>query len=140
MIKFILILMMVACNVGCASNIELRTFDKVNLYRSSHGLTKLTLDPSISKIAREHSKQMSDKLIPFGHANFNKRTKRIPFKTIAENVAWNTDKDNADDVAIADWLKSSLHLKNIVGNYTTTGIGIVQTQNGTYFTQIFVSK
>jgi uncharacterized protein YkwD len=137
-----IIILMMVCNVGYAGNLEPSVFDKINSYRSSRGLTNLVLDPVISKIARDHSQQMSDNIIPFGHVNFNKRvtiiTSKMHVKGIGENVAWNTATDNSDEIAVVGWLNSKPHLKNIVGNYKTTGIGIVQTQHATYFTQIFV--
>ena len=46
-----------------------------------------------------------------------------------------------DDVAKAgvdSWLRSPNHLKNIVGDYRYTGVGVVKTEKGEYYyTQIF---
>ena len=84
---------------------------------------------------------MARGMVKFGHAGFSKRSKHInqffPEKTTtAENVLFNAV--DADDAA-ANWIASAGHKKNILGNFTHTGVGVAADKKGHYyFTQIFI--
>lgn len=115
--------------------------DEVNNYRVSKGLNKLTLNGYISKEARQHSLDMAEKNMTFGHQDFDKRITHIKthipaFAGGAENIA--CFKLPPKQV-VQKWLTSRGHRKNIEGRYNLTGIGIVQDAKGwIYYTQIFV--
>lgn len=115
----------------------------VNLHRTGMGLNKLDANPIITSEAIEHSRDMADETISFGHDGFDERMKRImkqvkPSNAAAENVGEGakTGKEMVDL-----WLHSPGHRKNIEGKYNLTGIGIVANNKGVlYFTQIFINK
>jgi uncharacterized protein YkwD len=113
----------------------------INNYRIQQGLKPLKLDPLISEQAQNHSRDIEENIVPYGHDGFYNRT-RILAKlfpeshSAAENVAY-ADID-AHDV-IKQWINSSGHRKNIEGNYNLTGVGIAKDKNNRiYVTQIFL--
>jgi uncharacterized protein YkwD len=115
----------------------------VNDFRQEQGLEPLTLDPRISAEAREHSAEMARSGGRISHRGFNRRLQdigtKIPYRAAAENVAVNVGYDNPARAAVEGWKKSSEHRKNMLGDFSLTGIGIAQSQAGGYFfTQIFV--
>lgn len=123
------------------ASIEQAILVHINQYRQQHGLSQLKMDARISREARQHSMDMANHIMPFGHKYFNKRIDRL-HKEIrhsnagAENVAFNYK--NAQDV-VKNWVRSPGHKQNIEGNYNLTGIGIARDKNGKiYFTQIFL--
>lgn len=113
----------------------------INEYRQKHGLSPLKMDNNIVKEAKNHSLDMANHTMSFGHKYFKSRIDRlhaeIPNSNAgAENVAYNY-KD-AQDV-VKNWVRSPGHRRNIEGNYNLTGIGIARDQKGKiYFTQIFL--
>ena len=113
----------------------------INAYRMQHGLTKLTLIPSISKVAEQHSLDMAKHRIPFGHDYFQNRVKKLysifdPACGSAENIAYNYK--TAESVT-QGWIHSYGHRQNILRDYNLTGIGLAKDEHGKlYYTQIFV--
>lgn len=113
----------------------------INEYRQKHGLAPLKMDERIVREAKNHSIDMANHTMPFGHKYFKSRIDRLHTQIKnsnagAENVACNY-KD-AQDV-VKNWLRSPGHKRNIDGNYNLTGIGIARDQKGKiYFTQIFL--
>jgi uncharacterized protein YkwD len=113
----------------------------INEYRQKHGLSPLKMDNRIIKEAKNHSIDMANHTMPFGHKYFMSRIDRLHAQIKhsnagAENVAYNY-KD-AQDV-VKNWVRSPGHKKNIEGNYDLTGIGIARDAKGKiYFTQIFL--
>ncbi|CBJ12886.1 hypothetical protein LLO_2466 [Legionella longbeachae NSW150] len=113
----------------------------INKYRQQHGLSKLTMDNRIVIQAKQHSLDMANHRMPFGHKDFGKRiaTLRTQIKNTgggAENVAYNYK--NAQEV-VRQWLRSPGHKRNIVGQYNLTGIGVARDKLGKlYYTQIFI--
>lgn len=114
----------------------------VNAYRAKESLPPLVNNSEIASAAEQHSREMAEKKIPFGHDGFSQRMHGL-FKEIAganggaENVLY-ADVDDAKTVVRA-WLNSSGHRKNIAGRFNLTGIGIAHDKNGrVYLTEIFV--
>ncbi|MEM1393686.1 MAG: CAP domain-containing protein [Cyanobacteria bacterium P01_H01_bin.150] len=134
--------------VNAASDIaavEKSVHRKINQYRSSKGLPPLKLNGEISKIARQHSKNMAQKQVYFGHdgssSRYNKISKLIKYRGVAENVAYNMGYGNPAKIAVDGWIKSSGHRRNMLGKYQVTGIGVVKNSQGEYyFTQLFVRQ
>ncbi len=132
-------------SVSPPTRLEQTVHQQINQYRQSHNLPPLTLDPRISKVARAHSQAMASGKVPFGHAGFEQRVEAInriiPYRTAAENVAFNKGYSNPTQQAIEGWIKSNGHRINIEGQYNLTGIGVVKNAKGEYyFTQIFIRK
>lgn len=115
----------------------------VNKHRKSIGLGELQMNTEASAEAYNHSADMSTGKTPVGHEGFEERVdnivKKIGFCSASgENVAMGMV--SAEEV-VDMWLKSPGHKRNIEGNFTLTGIGIAQAEDGyLYFTQIFLRK
>lgn len=125
------------------TSLEQSVHQQINQYRAEHGLPPLTLDPRISEQARLHSKAMANGKVSFGHGGFKQRidaiNRVIPYRSAAENVAFNKGYSNPGQQAVEGWIKSPGHRINIEGQYNLTGIGIVKNAKGEYyFTQIFI--
>jgi len=126
------------------SGVELETFSLVNQYRKASNLPPLAWDGAIAKVARAHSQDMATGEVDFGHDGFGDRVCRLRTVMIGlwgagENVAMTDNLDQVGRSAVALWLHSPHHLKNIRGDYNYSGLGVWQNKNGAiYFTQIFV--
>lgn len=123
--------------------VEARAFELVNNYRTTKGLAALRWDERIATIAREHSRNMGNGSVDFGHDGFEERANTIlqviSSLRIAENVAMNGFDDPAQ-IAVTGWIKSSGHRVNMENvSYTLSGLGVAVGDDGnTYLTQIFV--
>jgi uncharacterized protein YkwD len=129
------------------TTIALRVHELVNEHRVSQGLDTLAWNETIAQEGYEHSQDMADGIVPFGHDGFSERVDRIAQElgiTIAsagENVAYNYNMNDPAQVAVTAWLGSSGHRANIEGNFRVTGVGVACPDNDSltyYFTQIFV--
>lgn len=114
---------------------------QVNDFRRSQGLAPLTLDPAISAEALQHSEVMAQSG-SLSHDGFQDRIDRLSqtlsLRSAAENVAFNFGHSDPASQAVSGWKGSTGHRKNMLGDFSTTGIGIVQDDQGRYyFTQIF---
>ena len=81
--------------------------------------------------------------VAFSHVGFDGRaaeiSKSIPYRTFAENVAMNYGLRTPGATAVSGWLQSPGYRRNIEGSFDLTGIGIVRSEDGTYFfTQLFM--
>ena len=56
---------------------EEKVHQLVNQYRQQVGLRTLSLKSEISVVARQHSQNMADKVVSFGHEEFQERTDEI---------------------------------------------------------------
>ena len=126
------------------ADLEQHVHRLVNEHRAAQGLTPLTFSPEISTIARRHSQAMATGRVGVGHEGVKVRQQEIAgfikLRGIAENVAANREGSaRAGDMAVADWLSSLGHRRNIEGSYDLTGVGITQGPSGThFFTQLFI--
>lgn len=120
---------------------ENQVIKEINEYRVSIGLEELATHDKITEEARNHSKNMARKVVPFGHDGFHGRInilkESIPgINQSAENVSYGYDNAKA---VVAAWLQSEGHKNNIEGDYTHMGVGIaVDKDDVHYFTQIFI--
>lgn len=122
-------------------DIERDIVQQINQYRAERNLPALRWEAAIAQLAREHSQGMATKRIPFGHTGFSNRIEelRIPYRSAAENVAFNSGYTNPAAQAVDGWLKSPKHRKNIEGNFNLTGIGVSRGEKGEYYlTQVFI--
>ena len=106
-------------------------------------MTQLRLDARISRVARRHSARMAQGAA-FSHQGFKQRATAIgrfmPYRTVAENLAYNYG--NADPAARAfnSWLNSPKHRQAMEDlHFTHTGLAVAKSPSGRfYFTQLFV--
>lgn len=132
-------------NIDNINDLEILAHQQVNQYRQSRNLSPLKLDRAISQQARIHSQNMAQGQLPFSHQGFENRIEAIslaiPYRSAAENVAYNQGYRDPVEKAVEGWIKSPGHHKNMIGNYNLTGIGIAKNSQGEYyFTQIFISS
>ncbi|WP_416669281.1 CAP domain-containing protein [Egbenema bharatensis] len=126
------------------AELERATFQQINQHRRQNGLAALQRNSVINQQARQHSQAMANSR-KLSHDGFSSRVRvignRIAYKSAAENVAFNQGFSNPVAQAVNGWLRSPGHLKNIVGNYNLTGIGVAKNNQGEfYFTQIFIRQ
>ena len=114
----------------------------INDHRILLGLTPLLLDQGMSRIAEQHSADMADQVVPFGHDGFSTRCSDVRSllgggNLCAENVAMGQKTVLA---AFNSWMNSPGHRANIEQSRVThTGFGYKKSATGTYFwTQIFI--
>jgi uncharacterized protein YkwD len=127
------------------SEIEQSIFRQINEYRANKGLPALTWNADMAEQARQHSANMANGSIPFGHLGFDQRAKTLNkalgYEAVSENVAYMTTRANMATIAAQSWINSEKHRKNIEGKYTLTGIGVSRSETGHYyFTEMFVRK
>ncbi|NER14401.1 CAP domain-containing protein [Leptobacterium flavescens] len=120
------------------SAIEAEILQLVNNHRRSQGSGTLEHNDIAYEAALEHTNYMISQG-RISHDNFSQRAdelyQRIPFQTIAENVAFRYPTAEA---IVEAWLNSSGHRQNIEGNFTHTAICARKDSNGDYyFTQLF---
>lgn len=129
-----------------AADLERYVHRLVNEHRVAQGLKPLAFNPKIAAIARSHSRNMATGRVGYGHGGFDGRIERIARLIIQRGVGENVHTiansksySHVGERAVADWLKSPGHRRNIEGFYDLTGVGIAQGPAGEYFlTQLFV--
>lgn len=114
----------------------------INEVRRSHDLPDLVYWDALAINALEHSTNMADNKVEFGHGGFDQRAQNVKkmgkYRALGENVAYTYYVRDPLQKSIDMWMKSPGHRKNILGDYTKTGIGIAYSQDGTcYLTQLF---
>jgi uncharacterized protein YkwD len=130
-------------SVATDSRSERAVLELVNRHRRAHGLGALVPDDRLARQARAHSAAMAAGKTPLGHAGFDARAaalhEMMPFKGIAENVAFNRGHRDPAGEAVRGWLGSRGPRANIEGRYERTGVGVATNAKGeVFFTQIFV--
>ncbi|MBD1830162.1 CAP domain-containing protein [Microcoleus vaginatus GB1-A2] len=123
------------------TDLEKAVNQQINQYRASKKLPPLSIDPRISQIARIHSENMANGKVSFSHDGFEGRAEAItiPYKSVAENLAYNFGYKDPVRNAVEGWIKSDGHRKNMEGQFNVTGIGVAKNAKGEYyFTQLFV--
>lgn len=129
-------------NTSELEELEIAAHQQVNQYRLSQNLPPLTLNSTISQQARIHSQNMADAQT-LSHQGFEERVKAIaqtiPYRSAAENVAFNYGYSDPVTRAVEGWIDSPGHQKNMVGDFDLAGMGVAVTPEGHYyFTQIFI--
>ena len=116
----------------------------VNTHRKSIGLKALVNSNEMGAIAAEHSQDMADKTVGFGHDGFSgrcaeARTALGRGNFCGENVA--SGQKTAQTVFTA-WMNSPSHKANIENNRVThSGLGLATDKSGTiYWTHLFLEK
>ncbi|KAN0018835.1 hypothetical protein ACTFIU_008768 [Dictyostelium citrinum] len=111
-----------------------------NKFRSTQGKPPLIWNQAIYYIGVEHSKNMAEKKVAFGHDGFHDRAKRYPFppRGAGENVAYTNDPDDIANKVVNGWINSPGHRKNLLGNFNVCSIGVYKNSEGFwYLTQLF---
>lgn len=115
----------------------------VNRFRAENGRAPLSMNNYMCRQAFQHSKNMATGKTTFSHDGFEQRIDTISAVlgyavNSAENIAMG--QLTAEGV-VQGWINSPGHRRNMLGDYTLTGIGTDRTASGMiYFTQIFAKK
>ena len=112
----------------------------VNVQRSQNGLSPLTANWELSRVARYKSQDMADNRY-FSHTSPTYGTPfqmmksfGLRFRTAGENIAYGQRTPQA---VVNAWMNSSGHRANILNaSYTQIGVGYVA--GGNYWTQMFM--
>ena len=124
------------------SSYESEVVRLVNEQRRKNGLSALSEDWQLSRVARYKSQDMRDKNY-FSHTSPTygspfqmMKSFGISYKSAGENIA----KGQKTPKAVVDaWMNSQGHRANILNpNFTHIGVGYVK--DGNYWTQMFISK
>lgn len=110
--------------------------DDTNAFRASEGLAPLVLDPEISAVARDWSQHLHDTGTFEHNPSF---AQHIPpgWESAAENIA----AGQYADTVVEAWINSPGHRANLLGDFTSIGIGYYEGPDGyqRYFTQVFAN-
>ena len=124
------------------SSFEAEVIRLVNIERSKNGLSPLTHDWELSRIARYKSQDMKDKNY-FSHTSptygspFDMiKSFGISYRSAGENIA---KGQTTPQMVVNAWMNSQGHRANILNkSYTHIGVGYVK--SGNYWTQMFIQK
>lgn len=122
-------------SAGSEEILAREVFAAVNLQRKEHGLRDLLWDEELAKLALDHSQDMAehDYLTHERSPGYSE----LPIDC-GENCIQMTGYSSLDAHEILEvWMESAGHRQNILGNYRTTGIGIVRSGDIWWGTQIF---
>ena len=121
---------------------EKKVVELVNEIRTQNGLSKLSHDWELSRVARFKSQDMKDNRY-FSHTspvygspfdmikNFG-----ISYRSAGENIAMGY---RTPEAVVNGWMNSSGHRANILSSsYTKIGVGYVK--SGNYWTQMFIRQ
>lgn len=127
-----------------------KVFQEVNSYRRSIGKQELQRHSSLDKLAQAHCEYLRKHRGEFSlygtnvsHIGFEGRVaiarERFQINNMSENVAAANHPGKAPaPVLLALWKGSKDHHKNLVDDWTHTGVGLVTDSDGTVFsTQLF---
>jgi uncharacterized protein YkwD len=125
--------------------VEAEIWHQINQQRQRYGLSPLRVNERLTQAARNYSKQMADHNF-YSHTGLNGQTFRqrveaqgIRAKLVGENLVKFSARPNPSQVAVASWMNSPGHRKNILlSQMTDTGIGIWKQGKTYYMTQLFV--
>ena len=128
--------------VSTVNSMEKQVASLTNSERKAKGLSALTLDSQLSKLARLKAEDMAKKGY-FSHTSptygsaFDMMNKYgVSYRTAGENIA--KGQKTAESV-MNGWMNSSGHRANILSSaYTNIGVGYAKDSRGnTYWVQIF---
>lgn len=121
---------------------EARVVELTNIERRRYGLSDLQADPSLSNVAREKSNDMrrnnyfSHTSPTYGSPFDMMRDMGVSYSVAGENIA--VGQQTPEEVVQA-WMNSAGHRENILRR-DFTHIGVGYTPQGSYWTQMFISK
>lgn len=110
----------------------------INTERTKQNLKPLTLSKKLSKIAQSHSVDMAvnDYVAHVSPTtgNVQDRVKGIEYTSLGENIALGGSVAEIHNGLMG----SPAHRTNIMGDYTTVGLGLYKKGNSYYATQVFI--
>lgn len=119
---------------------ESKVIELINQIRKSNGLTALTANADLCRVARYKSQDMLDKNYfshtspTYGSPFAMMKSFGISYRTAGENIAYGYPTPEA---VVDGWMNSEGHRKNIL-NSSFAEIGVGYVSNGHYWTQMFI--
>ncbi len=122
------------------SDYEQQVIDLVNEQRAAYGLSPLTLNTELSRVARIKAEDMRDN----GYFSHTSPTYGSPFDMMKSfGISYNTAGENiamgqqTPQAVVTAWMNSEGHRANIL-NASFTQIGVGYASNGNYWSQMFI--
>jgi uncharacterized protein YkwD len=125
---------------------EQTILDLTNKARAEEKLPLLKMNPTLTEVARAHSKNMAKQGKMDHELDGKKPSDRVNaagynWRWVGENIASGEGSPSADEI-FKGWMNSPHHKENILRKeYKEIGIGIATNEKGeTYFTQVFGTR
>jgi uncharacterized protein YkwD len=124
---------------------ETLVYERINEIRQQEGLEPLKYNAELSEVARQYSQKMAEEEF-FAHVSPDGSTPATRVETagilywiVGENLFTSTNASDPAPLAVQGWMDSPGHRENILRSvFTETGVGVWQTGNTYYFTQLFM--
>jgi uncharacterized protein YkwD len=124
---------------------ERLVYDRINDIRLQAGLAPLAPHGPLAAVARRYSQRMAEEnffshVSPTGDSPAERVTAaNLPYWIVGENLFTSTNAPDPAPLAVESWMESPGHRANILrSSFTETGVGVWQTGNTYYFTQLFL--
>lgn len=132
-------------SIDNVKTLEQQVIDLVNKQRAAHGLSQLTANWEVSRVARYKSQDMINKHYfahqspTYGSPFTMMQSFGIRFSAGGENIAYG---QKTPQEVMNSWMNSSGHRANILSSvYNQIGVGVAKASNGTYYwTQMFIKS
>lgn len=136
---YILLAALISTPLYASHTIAHAALGATNRFRIKQGLPALAWHEGLAHAAKQHSKNMAHGA-PFSHAGFEQRVEPYACKRASENIYYTPRQSNVAEDAVASWITSPGHRKNLEGKFTHCGIGVYPNSRGHwYVTQILAS-
>lgn len=122
---------------------ERRMLELCNEARREKGLSPLTLDKTLCRMARFKSQDMSTNSFShsgsYGELSDLLKKFNVTYSSAGENIAYGTQGAYTIEKIFDSWMNSDGHRANILGNdFTKLGYGMYSDGTVTYYTQEFI--
>ena len=124
-------------------------FDLINRKRAENGLSQLTWNDDLARVATGHSANMAEYSF-FSHKGLDSKLvsdradaeKVGRWRAIGENIAFNRGFADPAAKTVELWLDSSAHRRNMLSpDWKESAIGVAINEDGAYyFTQVFLVR
>ena len=129
--------------------VEGALLEHTNAERSMRGLPALVPDEALARAARQHAREMAE-LGYMAHESPRAETRTVSHRLnqagavvqgVGENLALLSGVPDIAVAAVAGWMDSPGHRRNILGDFTHAGFGVAQGAGGsTYVVQVLGLK
>jgi uncharacterized protein YkwD len=122
---------------------EQAVFEAVNAERKKANLPALVVNPTLQRVAREHSANQAKQQKMAYELSGKTPADRVKeagyrYSRVAENVAMGQPTPAE---VMKSWMNSSGHKANILGDYAELGVGLAKDAEGRlYWTQLFGTR
>eukprot|EP00026_Physarum_polycephalum_P006695 Phypoly_transcript_06746.p1 GENE.Phypoly_transcript_06746~~Phypoly_transcript_06746.p1 ORF type:complete len:441 (+),score=83.84 Phypoly_transcript_06746:99-1421(+) len=107
-------------NVGDSLTVQIgkEALELTNRFRKENKLPPLMWHSALCTIGAQHSKNMAEHKVAFGHDGFQERIRQypMPHRSAAENVAMSKGISDVANTAVHGWINSTGHRKNLLSH------------------------